>query len=931
MSSSASASSSGRRSRRAGALPALAVLLVLSAAALLPAQDAPAQAAGAIVDLIVIRVDGRPGDPGLLDLVPIRPGDAFSARLVDQAVKQMFRTGLFADVQVTRQGTDRIELDFDLVRNVYIDAIRFRGPKASRTRLLEGLTALRPGATLNEDRLPDAVTEVREGLRKEGYFNAEVTCDVRRKAGATTADLVFQALDWKSFRIGGLEVEWKAEIPERALFRRMKSKVGDVYVPSRLAADFEALKRGLDRAGYRRAEVRLAGESFDEQTRRVDLVVEIVPQDKVTIAVYGAKVPVRLLAPIWAEPVYEPWGLAEGEARILNYLRRQGYVYATVAGRVEKGRNEMRVVHDVSLGGKFKVLGVEFRGNAAFSSLELKNRLAVSKGVPIFAFISYDRLFSVPHDLESLYKENGYAGVQVRLELLRERAGVRAVFEIEEGPRSTVEAVRILGATLVPAAELVAGILSREGGPFYQPNVQRDVGQIEMVYLNRGIRGTEVAARIERSPENRVTLVYEITEGLAVSIKDIFITGTRVTRGKVVRRELRVEKGGRADYAGLQESRRRLESLGIFSQVRVDEVGTGAGEEVVVVTVREGERNYTGLGLGLQTLNPVSGSLADWPSDFRPRGTAEYIRSNVLGLGAQFGLVGQLSTIERRAVASWNQPYLFGLTMPTTIQAWVEREARESFTLNRRGISVSLFKGLRGSRLLLGSISLTRTSLSDVDINNPPEDIDRQFQPYSGALFSLSMSWERRDDTLNPNRGYYVSAVGEVGLPLFRTESNYQKIFLKGQVFQPLTSGLTLDMTARLGLGNGLIHLPERFFAGGSNTFRGEEFEMLGPLDLETLKPYGGEAVFLVNTELTLAPFASWGSFRLAGFFDLGNVYENLRDLRPFDLRGAAGAGLRYRTPLGPVRVEIAWKLWGFDVQDRRGRPLIFLTIGNIF
>jgi outer membrane protein assembly factor BamA len=193
------------------------------------------------------------------------------------------------------------------------------------------------------------------------------------------------------------------------------------------------------------------------------------------------------------------------------------------------------------------------------------------------------------------------------------------------------------------------------------------------------------------------------------------------------------------------------------------------------------------------------------------------------------------------------------------------------------------------------------------------------------------MSWERRDDTLNPNRGYYIGTVGEVGLPLLGTESNYQKIFFKGQVFQPLTRGLTLDLTARLGLGNGLIHLPERFFAGGSNTFRGEEFEMLGPLDPESLKPYGGEAVVLINTELTLAPFPAWGAFRLAGFFDLGNVYENLRDLRPFDLRGAAGAGLRYRTPLGPVRVEIAWKLWGFDVQDRRGRPLIFLTIGNIF
>jgi outer membrane protein insertion porin family len=270
--------------------------------------------------------------------------------------------------------------------------------------------------------------------------------------------------------------------------------------------------------------------------------------------------------------------------------------------------------------------------------------------------------------------------------------------------------------------------------------------------------------------------------------------------------------------------------------------------------------------------------------------------------------------------------------MPTTILAWAEREARTGFTLDRRGISLSAVKALSRSRLLLGSLSLTRTSLPETpDLSDLPPDIDRRFLPYSAALASLGMSWERRDDTLNPTRGVFFSAVGELGVPVFGTESNYQKLFLKAQYFRPLTSRLNLGLTTRLGLGNGLRHLPERFFAGGSNTFRGEEFELLGPIDSTTLKPYGGEAVLLVNAELTLPIFPSWQAFRLAAFFDLGNVYATLGEFRPFDLRGAAGAGLRYRTPLGPVRVEIAWKLWGLDAQDKRGRPLIFLTIGNIF
>jgi len=927
MSSSVSVFRLLRRTRPAGTFLALAVALLFFGPRPLRAQEA----GPAVVGRVVVEVDGQPGEPGLIDLIPIRPGDPFSPRLVDHAVKQIFRTGLFADVRVLSQGDERVELVFALTRNVFINAVRFRGTKASPTRLRESLVSLRPGGFLQEDRLAEAVTEVCEGLRQEGYFDAVVVCDVRRKTGASTADVVFQTMDWKSYRIGGLEVEWKAEIPERALLRKLKSKVGGVYVPNRLAADLAALSSGLAKAGYRRADVRLAGESFDVTNQRVDLRIEILPGEKITIVVNGAKIPSRLLEPIWEERVFEQWGLAEGEVRVLNHLRRKGYLFAVVQSRVEKGLDEIRIVHDVTPGGRYKIDDVDFQGLAAHSDLDMKTLLAVREGVPFFSLLKYDRLFTMPRVIESIYQENGFADVQVRLDLVNEQTGVRAVFDVREGAKTVVEAIRIEGASLFPAETLIRELVSRQGGPYFPPNVQRDVGQIETFYLNRGVRGTEVLSRVEPSAEDRVSLVYEIVEGSQVAFRDVFVTGNRTTKNGIIRREIRVEKGGEADYSKVQETKRRLERLGIFSDVRVDEVQTGPGDEVVVVTVREGEKNYTGLGLGFESLTSLTGSLASWPTDYRPRGTAEYIRSNVFGLGAQVGVLGQISTRERRAVISWNQPYIFGLAMPTALLAWAEREARESFTLDRQGISLSTVKALSKARLLLASLSLTRTAIPEYDIENPPEDIDRQFLPYSAALASLSMSWERRDDTLNPTKGFFLSAVGEWGVPIFGMESDYQKIFLKSQLYRPLTSGLNLDLTGRLGLGNGLRNLPERFFAGGSNTFRGEEFEMLGPLDETSLEPYGGEAVLLVNTELSFAVFPSWRELRLVTFFDLGNVYASLQDFRPFDLLGAAGAGIRYRTPLGPVRVEIAWKLWGFDAQDKKGKPLIFLTIGHIF
>jgi outer membrane protein assembly complex protein YaeT len=927
MSGIASASRTGLRVRRAAA-----ALALISALGLAPRGAAAGQAAGqAVIDRIVVEVDGRPGREGLFDLIPLKPGDLFQPSLIDLAVKQIFRTGLFADVRVDRRGDERIELTFILVRKVFIDDLLFRGTKASSTRLRDAVVSLRTGGTLEEDRIPAAVEEVREGLRREGYFDAVVVSEVRRKAGTSTADIVFRAMDWKSFRVGGLEVEWKAEIPERKLLKALKTEIGDIYVPRRVAADLDALAAGLAKAGYSRAEVRLAGESFDDQRRRVDLRVEILPEEKIVIVVNGAGVPRRLLEPIWAERVFEPWGLSEGDARILNHLRRKGYLFAEVKSRFEKGPDELRIIHDVQPGDKHKLTGVVFHGLTAFSDTEMKNRLAIREGVPFFSLLSYDRLFTLPRDIEGYYRESGFADVQVQLELARQAEGVEAVLNIQEGPRTLVDAIRLEGVTRVDAEALAGSLVSRPGGPYFPPNVQRDVSQIEVAYLDRGIRGTSVVPRIEPAGESRVSLVYEVEEGGPITVRNIYFTGNRITKDRIIRRELRIGKGDVADYSEIQASKRGLERLGIFSDVSVEEVQTGPAEEVVVVTVREGDANYTGFGLGFESLTPLTGSLASWPNDFRPRVAAEYIRANIFGLGAQAGVLGQLSTRERRAVLSWNQPYLFGLPMPTTFLAWAEREDRESFTYDREGVSLSAIKPLSKARLLLGSLSLTRTSIPEYDVENLPEDIDRRFLPYSAAVASVSMNWERRDDTLNPTRGYFFSAVAEWGFPIFGMESDYQKTFLKGQYFRPLASTLNLGATARLGLGSGLRNLPERFFAGGTNTFRGEEFEMLGPLDEKTLEPYGGEAVLLINTELSWAVFPSWKAFRVVSFFDLGNVYESLSDFRPFDLLGAIGTGLRYKTPLGPVRVEIAWKLWGFDPQDVRGQPLIFLTIGNIF
>ena len=135
-------------------------------------------------------------------------------------------------------------------------------------------------------------------------------------------------------------------------------------------------------------------------------------------------------------------------------------------------------------------------------------------------------------------------------------------------------------------------------------------------------------------------------------------------------------------------------------------------------------------------------------------------------------------------------------------------------------------------------------------------------------------------------------------------------------------------LTARAGLGMGRIPIHERFFGGGSNTFRGEPFDELGPIDPSSRKPVGGKALVLFNFELRFPIFRSVENLTGAVFYDKGNIFAARNDVRIGGLRDAVGLGIRYRTPLGPFRIDLGWNL---NPPSGRAQLIVFITIGNVF
>ena len=881
-----------------------------------------------LVSEIELKIDEMPGSPEMRTLIPMEEGEVYSLKRITESIRQIYRTGLFSDIQVLKEGEQNAKLTFLLTRKLLVRKIEYIGnSEIPRKRLVENLYALKQEGAYSEDNLGRAVEELREILRREGFFQAEIEPVVEQDPAVPEVNVSFIIHSVKKYTVGKIDFTGNLIMDEQELRKKMRTREGLEFVPSDLEADLEKLKQSYQDLDYQRAEVLVAEQRFDDEKEQVSFVIQVLPQEKIEITVEGADVPLDLLKPIWEAQIFEDWGLREGDAKIINHLRGKGYIFATVDSSVEYEDSLMRVVHKVSPGERFKIKKITFSGNEYFTADQLREKLMLTEGFPLFQKVDGARLYELPQEIELLYKSHGFAETHVELSFDREGNELKPIMAVEEGRQDKIDSISIQGEALFSEEDLFEMIGGIQGGPFFQPDIQKDIERLKRYYLNQGVRGTEIVAVVQQVQDNLYSVRFEIQEGQKIQIENIIITGYNATRKNIISRELLVKKGDFARYDAIGESKRKLERLGIFTEVLIDEIPISSDRINLLINVREGARNYASLGIGMETKSQPR-TYAVWDYEFRPRGTAELIRYNIFGTAAQASLVGQLSFRETRGVFSWRQPYFFGMPMETYFNAWLERETRTSFTYEGSGVSLTTVKPISQTENMdfLATLRYARRIITELEIEE--SEIDRRFFPFSTTAISGSYIWERRDDPFNPTGGFFFSSVLEWAFPYFGTESDFWKTFNKFQVFASLVPDVTLGATARLGLAKGRVPIHERFFAGGSNSFRGVAFDELGPKDPESGKPVGGKALLLFNLELTFPIIPAFKNLYGTLFFDKGNVFERRKQVSLSGLRNALGFGLRYKTPLGPLRLELGWNL---DPIPGEKSLIGFITIGNVF
>ena len=903
-----------------------------------------------------LEVQGRQtDDPATREVLETRVGDPLTAAQVRESIVHLMALGRFDDVQVNARlaPSGGVIVTYQLRPLRAVQAIEFKGRLGLPESELRSLIVDRYGTAPPLSRTADIEEALRDLYKDHGYTGTSVTPRPDTQSSAGRVTLVFDIEAGTQAHVGRINyVEVDRRLDRADLQRRLRLKQGEPYDPADLSQRVSAYTDSLRAKGFYEANIAVPPH-FSADNTTVDLDVTAVRGPRVVVQLAGDRLPSgRLddLAPIKRENSVDADLIEDWSGNIESYLRAQGYQDAKAPADDRTTGDTRRIVFNVRLGPRYVIGGIDAQGNEFLKKADLLGLLApVAVGQPFAS-----RTFDLALDrIRNRYRSEGFMTATVKAEYQDQRAGgevrVAIVIYVVEGPRTTVASVGFSGNEHVPTADLRRAIKTVPGSGFFPPALDDDRGNILLVYLDRGYLLAQVTLPDEKTVLNadrtRADVRFVVHEGPQVVLDQVLIVGNEHTKASIIRNALRLQPGEPLGLSRLSEARDRVAALGLFRRVQVTPLGHGSGtKRDVLVTVQEAPATSLAYGGGVEGAKrqrvDANGNAVE-KVEIAPRVVFEIGRRNLWGknrsinfngslaVGAQSTGVVDESLWVYRALGTYREPRIFGAAADLVITGGVEQAVRPAYSFNRRGIRAELSRSLSKTLTIYARYGLDRTHL----INPPPGFNDQiligRILP-NLLLSKLSSSAVRdtRDDPVDPSRGTLASVDGEVAPQFLGSEIGVAKTLLQGFIYRPLpvkrrvvfAGGVRLGFVTGWGTTAGVDEqgnpttvpvtsppLSERFFAGGNTTVRGVAEDTLGTPDtLVNGFATGGGSLLVLNGELR---YSLWKSLAAVTFVDVGNIYALASAFQPTNLQPAVGLGLRYKSPIGPIRVDLGFNL----------------------
>jgi outer membrane protein insertion porin family len=587
----------------------------------------------------------------------------------------------------------------------------------------------------------------------------------------------------------------------------------------------------------------------------------------------------------------------------------KGYYNAEITDRLEKdGQKDMVLILEIKENNRVYIRSITFEGNEAFSTKELVKMMTTTERT-LLGFIMDTGILQtqqLKQDIQKLnafYFNNGFVNSQIGEPVITHDAkGIYIKIIVKEGKRFKIGKAEISGDYLEkPRTDLFAQLKTKTGNNYDREAILKDIEMMTTAANDEGYAHADVNPKIVTHEKEQLADVdFQLAKGELVHIARISISGNTTTRDKVIRRQLSIVEGDLYSSSKLKNSYTGLNQLRYFEEV--DFQTEKAPDNKMDINIRVKEKN-TGMFMVGAGYSAVDQAVI----------MAQVVQQNFLGYGQTLSLKASLGSTTNNYELSFTEPWLFDLPLWCKADIWKYTKEYDSYTLDTRGGGVTLGYPIWNRITGYVGYKLSMDDIQDVE-STASSYIRAQEGKRTTSSMTFTLAYDTTNDNMFPSKGIKASAsVQHAGTPL-GGNTNFTKYSGVLAGYYPLFWDIVFGAKGRIGyLQNNDdrdedLPIYERYVLGGINSLRGLRY--VGPTNPGTSDVIGGTTMLSFSLELVF-PLIKDAGMKGVLFYDAGNTWNG--GYYVDDLRMTCGAGIRWYSPIGPLRLEYGY------VLDRKG------------
>ncbi len=936
-----------------------------------------------------IEVAGRPGleSSKLTPLFQQHAGEPFSRQKVDASMATLKSEGKFSEVQLqVEPEANGVRVLLIVEPAIWFGIFEFPGAERFPYSKLVQIANYPPQAPFNAGDVQKDSDGLLRFFQQEGYFEAEVRPQVNLDTGHNVANVRFLVSLNRKAKFGTVAIanttpEQAAKMSKslqgiKARVRGAAIRPGKNYRRATLTNAQQYLQKGLEKKDKLAAQVKLSGAAYTAETNRADIHFDVKAGPTIHVQVKGAHLwswTKKSLLPVYQGVGVDPELVQEGREALVSYFQKKGFFDVDVDSQFHREDSVDTIVYVITKGKKHKVTDVSVAGNSQLKTPALMDLVTV-KQKHFFSPGNYSEKLvrSSVKNLTALYQSEGFSNAKVTSSVSKKDGNLMVAFHVVEGPRDIVSSLKIEGADTFPESKFAPGGLKlAEGKPYSQKLVETDRASIIAHYLQAGYLTSsfrETANVVSKSDPHHINVVYHIYEGPQVHTGDVLTLGRVRTQQRLINMDVAsiVPNHPLEEGQLLTAESNLYNHTGVFDWAEVDprrQITTQTTEDVLV-KVHEARRNTMTYGFGFEVVNRggsvPSGTVAlpglppvGLPSNFTtsettyygPRGSIQYTRNNYRGKGESLSFTGFAGRLDQRAAAYYINPNFRWSKWGSTASILVEKDEENpvySSQIESASYQFQRFLDKKKADVFFLRYSFSQTDLTRILI---PELVPTQDQHVRLSTIAANITHDTRDNPLDAHKGTLQTVEIDFNASKLGSSVNFAKLTAQEAYYRTIFHNIVWANSIRIGLAqpfaNSYVPLSQAFFTGGGNTLRGFPLEGAGPqrpvqvcstgssTDCSYIQvPSGGNELLILNTEARI-PMPFKQGLGLAVFYDGGNVFPTVgfHDFTSL-YSNNVGLGLRYATPVGPVRIDL-----GHNLNPVPGikSTQYFITIGQAF